>query len=329
MRASITIFICAFVGSTIAYGQTCPLSSVSDASLPPVYRSHAVAVGFAGKAVGFRSELARDEDGMPTAYFVGYDDGRPDPGADSICVGGDVLELIGDKLISKYAAGGSVGDLHQSHAQMCKLDYLKIKKDGFPPCGPDHLCMRWYGVAVQERSCGYNRRTDLGCGIPVEQKDKNNNPNGFYLTTNKLLRPGADGNSLAQFDYADASKVPFFVIPGRNPFPGGAIPRPGDYALILANGRSSFAVLGDIGPPKKLGEASRALLHDLHASSIGEGDAYSIVLPGTSTVSQMAWPLSDAEIQKRGAEQLGKVFGLSPALAMAAGKLCATGGAPH
>lgn len=262
---------------------------------------------------------------MPTAYHIGFADGRPDPGADPICDGGDVLEWQGSTLINKYAEGGSVGDLHRPHAHLCKLDYLAIKEAGFPACGPGHLCMRWYGVAVQPRSCGYNRAHELGCGVPIVQRDEHGLPTQYYLTTNTLRRPGSSASTTLQSDYADASLVPFIVVPGDGRLPGGLTASPGDYAIIVANGAAVYAVVGDSGPSNRLGEASRALLARLGGSTIDSADgAFTMVFPGTADLGSMKWPLDPVVIQRNGENKIKNVVAMPAGNPVAVAKSCAS-----
>ena len=63
--------------------------------------------------------------------------------------------------------------------------------------------------------------------------------------------------------YVDASKIPFIVLPGGMARQFGA--RPGDFAVVFnqRNGRSSYAIFGDVGPPDRIGEGSVALAENL------------------------------------------------------------------
>ena len=200
----------------------CPLIPIKNSQLPVFLHARGVQVGDNPQVLVFTSGLERDEDGAPTAYHRGLKDDGPDPGMDHICNAGDVLEFRNGKLINRYGSGGSVGALSGidpvskvSRSKLCKRDYIAIRDAGFPVCGPDTLCMRWYGVKVAPRSCGYNRSKDFGCGITVLQRGPDGRDADFYLTTNILRRPDSTEDSLVQSDYADATKVPFIVIPRR------------------------------------------------------------------------------------------------------------------
>ncbi|MFM0077153.1 glycoside hydrolase family 75 protein [Paraburkholderia sediminicola] len=296
-----------------AYSQTCPLSAPESSSLPRFLDGHGVLISQSPAAVLFMSGVERDEDGAPKAYHVGMADGGRDPGMDAICDGGDVLEFHENdrQLYNRYAKGGSEGKLSgvssdgkTSETALCKHDYITIRDAGFPPCGPDHLCMRWYGVAVSPlRSCGYNYSKDMGCGVPVKQVDANGKETGFYLTTNTLMRPGAPYNSNVQSDYADATQVPFIVMPGGLKLPMKATWAAGDLAVVAWHGHVAYAVVGDSGPSNKIGEASRALLAELSAWSISANDpATTLVFPGTAHRIRGQWPLTKDLIRSEAAK---------------------------
>ncbi|MGH7121714.1 MAG: glycoside hydrolase family 75 protein [Acetobacteraceae bacterium] len=61
----------------------------------------------------------------------------------------------------------------------------------------------------------------------------------------------------------DAYTVPYFVLPQLPPWRTGLPIQPGDYAAILFQGHLAFAVFGDLGGSKKLGEGSLELLRQL------------------------------------------------------------------
>jgi hypothetical protein len=63
--------------------------------------------------------------------------------------------------------------------------------------------------------------------------------------------------------YVDASKIPFVVLPGELARQLGA--RVGDFAIVFneRNGKSSYAIYGDVGPYDRIGEGSVALAENL------------------------------------------------------------------
>lgn len=293
-----------FLAAPLLAHAECILTPISEDQLPQILRGRGVLGSTSPEAILFTSGLERDEDGSPTAYHRGTSDGGPDAGMDHICNGADVLELKNNRLVNKYYPGGSVGHLDKNKSTgvngsaLCKADYIKIRDAGFPKCGTSDLCMRWFGVAVEPRSCGFDRASDTGCGIPILQKDAQGKDNGFYLTTNTLVRPGAPGNSRVQSDYADATKVPFIVIPGGLKLPNDQHWRSGDLAVVAWKGKVAYGVVGDQGPSNKLGEASRALLQQLGTLSVDPKDpATTLLFPGSSSRILTHWPLAASGIK--------------------------------
>ena len=116
----------------------------------------------------------------------------------------------------------------------------------------------WYGVV-----------TDNGQpnGTPIVQGRSDPCP-GAYISATALFLPGPDGESLPRanpFKYVDAATVPYIVVPPaiRNGVKGVVM---GCLAHVTntLNGKHIAAVVGDIGPRKKIGEISCAC-----ASAIG------------------------------------------------------------
>jgi hypothetical protein len=86
--------------------------------------------------------------------------------------------------------------------------------------------------------------------------------------------------------YVDASKIPFIVLPGGMARQIGA--RPGDFAVVFnqRNGKSSFAIFGDVGPIDRIGEGSVALAENLGIRSNARnggarGGILYLVFPGS------------------------------------------------
>jgi len=237
---------------------TCPLSPVDLPRLSGLAGKSAL-IGGKPAILTFQSKLDRDDDGAPNAYHRGLRDAGTDPGLDHICVGGSVLEFADGRLHDKYGAGGSVGQLAgidpatgKGRSLLCKLDYLAIRDKGFPACGPGRLCMIWYGIAAEERACGFpspfGGSGARGCGAPIRQVDASGTQTDFYLTTTALRRPGARPDTRTQADYVDAAKVPYIVLPGGLHLPQGKAGSVGDLALMVWHGRTVFTVVGDVGP---------------------------------------------------------------------------------
>lgn len=84
---------------------------------------------------------------------------------------------------------------------------------------------------------------------------------GYYVSETALADRSKPVNDPAR--YVDASKVPFVVLPGGTSRQLGA--RPGDFAVVFnpRNGRSSYAIFGDVGPFDRIGEGSMALADNI------------------------------------------------------------------
>lgn len=88
---------------------------------------------------------------------------------------------------------------------------------------------------------------------------------GYYVSETALADRSKAVDDPAR--YVDASKIPFIVLPGSMAREVGA--RPGDFAAVLNvnNGRSSYAIFGDVGPSDRIGEGSVALAENLGVRS--------------------------------------------------------------
>jgi|SRR5579871_2609296 len=88
---------------------------------------------------------------------------------------------------------------------------------------------------------------------------------GYYVSETALADRSKPANDPTR--YVDASKIPFLVLPGGMARALGA--RPGDFAVVfnLRNGKSSYAIYGDVGPSDRIGEGSIALAENLRIRS--------------------------------------------------------------
>lgn len=321
-RLAFSIFILSgFAGAAWA---ECSFNKVPAGDLVGVLAGRSVMVRASPpSAVVFQSKLERDDDGAPRAYHVGYTGVSVDPGLDHICNGGSVMEFKDGRLVNKYGKGGSIGELGGvdpastwNRSALCKKDYINLRDQSFPACGPGNLCMLWYGIASTSRKCGYpsafgNANID-SCGAPIRQRLSDGNPSWYYLTKTSLRRPGAPGDSLVQSDYVDASSIPFVVMPGGIVLPNDQSYQPGDLALVAWKGNIIAAIVGDTGPREKFGEGSRALLRALRGGSSSatiEAGVTTILLPGTAAAVVTKWPIDPRTIAKLGAELLKKLGG--------------------
>lgn len=306
---------------TIFTGVLCVFASTSWAACP----FEKVGAGFAGPMVSvptfanydfpsvlFRSGLEIDYDGAPDAYHKGNIDGSADSGLDHICNGGTILEFKNGRLVDKYGTNGSIGSLGGvdpktgiGRSKLCKLDYIALRDQKFPPCSPTQNCMLFFGIKVEARVCGYDNPfdgpDDKRCGVPILQRDDKGNRRDFYLTTTAHHRPGTDTSSLRQSDYVDAAKIPFVVMPGGQKLPGNIPYEQGDIAVVVRGKHISYAIIGDAGPAKKIGEASPALLWQLNTKGPIEfartPATMTILFPGTRTQLNKVWPVDPNDIK--------------------------------
>jgi hypothetical protein len=84
---------------------------------------------------------------------------------------------------------------------------------------------------------------------------------GYYVSATALADRTKPVNDPTR--YVDASKIPFIVLPGGMARQIGT--RPGDFAFVFnqRNGKSSYAIFGDVGPSERIGEGSMALAENL------------------------------------------------------------------
>lgn len=107
---------------------------------------------------------------------------------------------------------------------------------------------------------------------------------GYYVSATALADRSKAVSDPAR--YVDASKVPFIVLPGGMARQLGA--RPGDFAVVFnrRNGKSSYAIFGDVGPHDRIGEGSVALAENLGIHSDARnggarGGIVYLVFPGS------------------------------------------------
>src|ERR1700692_3927704 len=84
---------------------------------------------------------------------------------------------------------------------------------------------------------------------------------GYYVSETALVDRSKPVNAPTR--YVDASRIPFVVLPGGMARQLGA--RPGDFAVVFnqRNGKTSYAIFGDVGPYDRIGEGSMALAENL------------------------------------------------------------------
>jgi hypothetical protein len=170
---------------------------------------------------------------------------------------------------------------------------MTIDADGAPNAyHPDNIGLddlsnagspgNWYGLA---------KNAD---GEPFVQGPDDPFP-GYYVSATALTDRTKPVNDPTR--YVDASKIPFIVLPSAMARQIGA--RPGDFAVVFnqRNGKSSYAIFGDVGPSDRIGEGSMALADNLGIRSDARnggarGGILFLVFPGSGN----GWPRSIEEI---------------------------------
>jgi hypothetical protein len=136
---------------------------------------------------------------------------------------------------------------------------------------------------------------------------------GYYVSATALADRTKPVNDPTR--YVDASKIPFIVLPGA--LARQLYARPGDFSAVmnLNNGKSSYAIFGDVGPSDRIGEGSVALAENLGIrSDARNGGARRgivfLVFPGSGN----GQPRTIAEINSE-TENLLQTWGGAPQLA--------------
>ncbi len=82
---------------------------------------------------------------------------------------------------------------------------------------------------------------------------------GYYVSSTALADRSKPPNDPTR--YVDASKIPFIVLPGGMARQLGA--RPGDFVAVFnqRNGKSSYAIFGDVGPFDRIGKPQKPFIN--------------------------------------------------------------------
>jgi hypothetical protein len=128
---------------------------------------------------------------------------------------------------------------------------------------------------------------------------------GYYVSETALADRSKAVNDPMR--YVDASKIPFVVLPGGLARQLGA--RVGDFAVVFneRNGKSSYAIFGDIGPYDRIGEGSVALAESLGIRSDARNGGtwrgvFYLLFPGSGE----GRPRPIEEINEQGQKLLGE-----------------------
>ena len=160
---------------------------------------------------------------------------------------------------------------------------MTIDADGAPNAyGPNNKGLDYTANARGAR--GWVALVTNTKGQPVIQRS--GRYRGYYVSTTSLQQPNVRDPRNPK-KYLDATQIPFIALPPDFARMHGI--SLGDLAVVTnsANGRSAYAVFGDVGPRGRIGEGSIALARELkipsnprHDSALN-GVTY-MVFPGSS-----------------------------------------------
>ncbi|MEZ5831103.1 MAG: glycoside hydrolase family 75 protein [Dongiaceae bacterium] len=188
-------------------------------------------------ALKFQRPLAINIDGAPNAYHI---KGRPFGALDTLCNAGRAIS----SARGTYEGSTRCGDFLK--------DVAAARKNGWH--GDPRI--EWYGLATVDRT-----RNE-----PVVQDD---GPyEGYFVSTTSFQNTAFDLGDPRR--YLDSRTVPFIVLPGRSPFFVRAGVALGNVAFVIDpnSGHEAFAIVGDTGPARALGEGSIALAAAIRGKKI-------------------------------------------------------------
>lgn len=254
----------------------------------PLQKGSATVTRLVGSALKFRSPLAINTDGAPNAYHI---DGRPGGALNTLCNAGRVFSTEG------------AYDGHQDCDRFL-ADVKAAQEDGWH--GPTRIV--WHGIVTRDKT-----RHE-----PVVQES--GAYAGYFVSATSLQNKAYKETD--QRRYLDARVVPFLVLPKRSAFLGDGGARLGDLAFVIDPETQlyTFAVVGDLGPRNKLGEASIALAAAIKGVPIDPRtvtgrtmrklvvpqDVVTLVFPGAA----VAAPYGPAQIAEAGIAAIQRFGGL-------------------
>lgn len=190
-------------------------------------KGSATVTRLAGSVLKFRSPLAINTDGAPNAYHI---DGRPTGALNTLCNAGRVVSLNHGTYEGRENCDRFLADVRAAR---------RAGWQGNPR-------VVWHGIVTRDKT-----RHE-----PVIQTS--GDYAGFFVSSTSLQNTAYKEDD--QRRYLDSRVVPSLVLPRGSAFlEQGA--KLGDLAFVIdpATGLSTFAIVGDLGPKGKLGEASIAL----------------------------------------------------------------------
>lgn len=287
-RRSINAIAAVAVLAGLASGRAWAACSEVVAFHQPLTKGKAAVTRVEGAALKFRSPLAINTDGAPNAYHI---DGRPGGALNTLCNAGRVL-----------SAEGAYDGYQDCDRFLADLNAARQ--------GGWHGSTRivWHGIVTRDKS-----RHE-----PVVQSS--GDYAGYFVSATSLQNKAYKETD--QRRYVDSRRVPFLVLPKHSAFLGAGGARLGDLAFVMdpVSERYTFAVVGDLGPKTKLGEASIALAAAIKGVAIDPDtltgktmrklvvpkDVVTLVFPGMPVPA----PYGPAQIAEAGIAAIDRFGGL-------------------
>jgi hypothetical protein len=190
-----------------------------------------------GSAFKFHRPLAINIDGAPNAYHI---NGRPAGALDTLCNAGRAISSVH----GTYEGAENCGQFLKDVAAAQEIGW-----HGDPR-------IEWYGIATVDET--HNE--------PVVQID---GPfKGYFVSTTAFENTAFNATDPRR--YLDSRLVPFIVLPRKSAFFSSGGAKLGSIAFVYdsKSQRSAFAIAGDLGPAKALGEGSIALAAAIKGKAI-------------------------------------------------------------
>lgn len=193
----------------------------------PLEKGSATVTFLGPTALKFHSPLAINTDGAPNAYHIG---GRPTGALNTLCNAGRVVSLNSGTYEGRENCDRFLADVRAAE---------RAGWQGNPR-------IVWHGIVTRDKD-----RNE-----PIVQSS--GEYKGFFISATSLQNKAYKEDD--QRRYLDSRLVPSLVLPRGSAFLARGA-RLGDLAFVIdpATGLSTFAIVGDLGPKGKLGEASIAL----------------------------------------------------------------------
>lgn len=241
--------------------------------------------------LAFSTDYAVNTDGAPNAYDPRDPWGKQGRAVNTVC----------DAVNARTAAGETVD--YRQCSRLIGL-FRRARDAGWSPAAPQ---IDFYGAATPADQGPGAHRPCLQTAGP--------DAGAMVSTTSRAANPGL--GRCDQRRYLNALSLPFIIVPGGSRLAARGM-RLGDLAVVVnpANGRMVYAMVGDTGPQRGLGEGSVALNMALLGQTAlprTRAEARRLALPRTFTFvmpgARISRPYTPARIAAAGAAALDKLGG--------------------